>query len=73
MVLSKTQITKVLIRLRKCAGWSAPVLFANPQREVFSRRGPIDCEKVHNGASSTVKEILNPTLMLKKQWLIENK
>ena len=36
MVLSKTQITKVLIRLRGCAGWSAPVLFANPQNR-FSR------------------------------------
>ena len=40
MVLSKQRITKVLIRLRGCAGWSAPVLFANPQRLVFSRRGP---------------------------------
>ena len=31
---------KALIRLRGCAGWSAPVLFANPRRQVFSRRGP---------------------------------
>ena len=35
MVLSKTRITKALIRLRGCAGWSAPVLFANPE-ERFS-------------------------------------
>ena len=41
MVLSKKQITKALIRLRGWAGWSAPVLFANPQRQVFSHRGPI--------------------------------
>ena len=34
------QITKALIRLRGCAGWSAPELFANPLRQVFSRRGP---------------------------------
>ena len=34
MVLSKTRITKALIRL------SVPVLFANPRRQVFSRRGP---------------------------------
>ena len=34
------RITKALIRLRGCAGWSAPVLFANPRRQVFSRRGP---------------------------------
>ena len=30
-----------LIRLRGCAGWSAPELFANPRSQVFSRRGPI--------------------------------
>ena len=33
-------ITKVLISLPRCAGWSAPVLFANPQRPVLSRQGP---------------------------------
>ena len=40
MQLSKKRITKALIRLRGCAGWSVPVLFANPRRQVFSRRGP---------------------------------
>ena len=39
MILSKKLKTKALIRLRECAGWSAPVLFANPQRQVLSRRG----------------------------------
>ena len=29
IVLNKTRITKALIRLRRCAGWSVPV-FANP-------------------------------------------
>ena len=29
-----------LIRLRGCAGWSAPLLFVNHRRRVFSRRGP---------------------------------
>ena len=24
----------------RCAGWSAPVLFEKPQRQVFSRQGP---------------------------------
>ena len=33
MVLSEKRITKALIRLRGCAGWSAPVLFANPRRQ----------------------------------------
>ena len=41
MILSAKRITKALIRLRGCAGCSAPVLFANPRRQVFSRRGPI--------------------------------
>ena len=40
MILSNKQITKVLIRLRGCAGWSAPVLFANPRRQVLSRGDP---------------------------------
>ena len=29
MILSKKPMTKVLISLRRCAGWSAPLLFAN--------------------------------------------
>ena len=33
-------MTKELIRLRGCAGWSAPLLFANLRRQVFSRLGP---------------------------------
>ena len=28
---SDKRITKALIRLRRCAGWSAPLLFANPE------------------------------------------
>ena len=40
MVLSKKRITKALIRLRGCAGWSAPLLFATLRRQVFSWRGP---------------------------------
>ena len=41
MVVSTKRITKALIRLRGCAGWSAPMLLANPRSQVFSRRGPI--------------------------------
>ena len=36
IILSNQRITKVLIRLRGCAGWSAPLLFANPE-DRFSR------------------------------------
>ena len=40
MPLSENRITKALIRLGGCPGWSAPVVLANPQRQVFLRRGP---------------------------------
>ena len=40
MILSKKGITKALIRLHGCAGWSAPLLFAITWRQGFSRRGP---------------------------------
>ena len=36
MILSNKRITKVLTRLHGCAGWSAPLLFANPE-DMFSR------------------------------------
>ena len=39
MILSKERRTKALIRLRGFADWSAPLLFASPRRQVFSRRG----------------------------------
>ena len=41
MILLDKRITKGLISLRGYAGWNAPVLFVNHQRQVFSRRGPI--------------------------------
>ena len=34
MILSNKQITKVLIRLCGCAGWSAPLLFAKPENRI---------------------------------------
>ena len=40
MILPKKRTTKVLIRLPGCTGCSVPLLFANPQGQVFSRRGP---------------------------------
>ena len=36
IILSKQRKTKVLIRLRGCAGWSAPLLFAYDIRHFFS-------------------------------------
>ena len=40
MILSNKRITKSLIRLRGCAGWTAPLLFENHRRQFFSRRDP---------------------------------
>ena len=40
IMLFNKQITKALIRLRGCPGWSAAVLFANLLKQVFSLRGP---------------------------------
>ena len=39
MILFNKRTTKALIRLRECAGWSAPLLFAIHRKQVFSRRG----------------------------------
>ena len=36
IIYANKRITKALIRLRRCAGWSAPLLFANPE-DRFSR------------------------------------
>ena len=47
MILSIKQIIKVLIRLRGCTGWTAPLLFENLRRQVFSCRGPIVAVEFH--------------------------
>ena len=39
IALSNKWIRKALIRLRGCAGWSAPLLFTNHRRQVFSHWG----------------------------------
>ena len=41
ILLSEQRTTKVLISLRGCAGWSAPLLFAYGIRHVFAWPGPI--------------------------------
>ena len=47
-VLTKKRITKALISLRRCAGWSALLLFANPLRQVFLLQGPYICKMLIN-------------------------
>ena len=48
IILSKKRITKAMVRLRRCAGWSALVLFANPRRQVFFSRGPYNLISKHS-------------------------
>ena len=48
MIFSNQSITKVLIRLNQCAGLSAPFMFANPWRQVFSRLSPISLTPITN-------------------------
>ena len=48
ILLSKERTTKALIRLRGCAGWSAPLLFAYDIRHIFAWPGPfIKKKKFH--------------------------
>ena len=47
MRLSNKRIAKVLIRLRRCAGWSWPLLFTNPE-DRFSCHFPIIPCKIPN-------------------------
>ena len=61
MILFNKGITKALIRLRGCAGWSAPLLFANPPRQVFSRRGPNE-----GGFQAILIILLKKVLVLKR-------
>ena len=51
ITLSRLRTTKALIRLRGCAGWSAPLLFAYVIRQVFSWQGSYyvyDCWSFQN-------------------------
>ena len=61
MVLSKTRITKALIRLRWCVDRSAPVFFANPRRQVFFN------EK-NTGTINQVHEIYVPIVRGEQTW-----
>ena len=65
MILSKKRITKALIRLLGCAGWSAPVLFAVPRRQVISRRDPIFfvLQLPHHRAPTSHRQRLRATIM----------
>ena len=73
VILSKKRKTKALIRLRGCAGWSAPLLFATLRRQVFPRRGPFDkCSNRYGSkmTNSTVKLLLVLSIFLNKFFIL---
>ena len=72
MILSIKRITKALIRLRVCTGWSAPLLFANTRRQGFSRQGPyvlivfilfVILKISHFGFEGGIRVLFVPTLV----------
>ena len=70
MVLSKTRMTKALIRLRGCAGWFAPVLFANPRRQVFSRRGPSCSQPIYAEWNFPLLSVRRVNFRFKGGWVV---
>ena len=48
MIVFKARITKSLISLDGCVGWSAPLMFANPEDRVL-HQGPCTVKPVLNG------------------------
>ena len=68
MILSTKLITKAFIRQLGCIGWSAPVLFANPQKQVFSRLGPFGLE--YRGRRAFISSFL---FFLMLQWFLNGK
>ena len=66
MVLYKKRITVALTRLRRCAGWYAPLLFAILQRQVFSRRGQYVTSE---GSGETAHQLSNGICTKIMCWL----
>ena len=71
MTLSNKRITKTLIRLRGCEGWSAPLLFANTEDRFSSIQAHIimktACKKIiffFDIVVGTQKNRLNETVLL---------
>ena len=63
-------MTKVLIKLRGCADWSAPVLFANPRRQVLWRQDSY--HGVLKGVPGRIFLNYNAFLFLKDVLIIAN-
>ena len=54
------RITKALIRLRECAGWSAPVLFANPTKTGFLR---VEAQIIYNVDYIENRQVFNKVIL----------
>ena len=69
---------KALVRLRGCAGWSAPLLFAIKKSQGFSCICPYDVEAkaswpLSGYAPSIVENLLQTDQQFVGEWLIDNK
>ena len=65
MILSSKQITKALIRLSGCAGWSATLLFVTtPNKTDFLAMRPICAKLFQNRSVDSDKKILQVFLLV---------
>ena len=68
MVLFNQRITKALIRLYGCKGWSAHLLFENLRRQVFSGRGPVDAWLISKLTFLNQWKEKNEKIFLDQSW-----
>ena len=66
MALSNKRITKLLMRMGGCAGWSAPLLFANSKDEFSSVQAHIVSNSIENSIClEVVKQTMHGALLNK--------
>ena len=74
----RQRTTKALIRLRRCAGWSVPLLFAYGIKHIFSWPGSFsnniwilgEWEGCY-GSGETVSKVWKPVKSRKSQWKVD--
>ena len=71
MILSKKGKTKALVSLLGCAGWSAPVLFANPE-DRFSRVAAHIIYLIWTGRLYCYLQLNTLTIFLQMDYPIQN-
>ena len=67
MKLSNKRVTKVLIRLHRCAGWSVPLLFTNPENRFSHFKPHIGFNKSHHNITHVPSSLSMSMLTLYAQ------